>query len=143
MVPLKKYADFSGRASVAEFWTFFLFVLLANAAARLVDALLGRGLLGPVAGLIALALIVPQVAVTVRRLHDINKSGRELVAPLLMLAAAPLVYAFSGFIAKIVALGYAGVLLLVFANLLLMLSRKGSNIPNKYGKSPVAFSFGA
>jgi uncharacterized membrane protein YhaH (DUF805 family) len=40
---LKRYADFSGRASRSEFWWFVLFVLLAQAAARLIDALLGRG----------------------------------------------------------------------------------------------------
>ena len=49
---LRRFADFSGRASRAEFWTFFAFVLLANAVARLIDAMLGRGgyLPGPVAG---------------------------------------------------------------------------------------------
>ena len=132
--PLKKFADFSGRASVAEFWTFFLLVLILNAAARLLSA--------PLAFLVSLLLLMPQMAVTVRRLHDINKSGRELVVPLAMLAVGPLLYAFGGFIARIVMLGYAGLLLLVFANLLLMLARKGSSIPNKYGKSPDAFSFG-
>ena len=132
--PLKKYADFKGRASVAEFWTFFVLVLLMNAAARI----LGPG----VSALVALALVVPQIAVTTRRLHDVNKSGRELVLPLGMLAIGPLLYAFGGFIGRIVVLGYLGLLMLVFANLLLILARKGSTIPNKYGKSPDAFSFG-
>ena len=109
-------------------------MLILNAAARLVA--------GPMAFLVSLLLLMPQMAVTVRRLHDINKSGRELVVPLVMLAVGPLFYAFGGFIARIVVLGYAGLLLLVFANLLLMLARKGSAIPNKYGKSPKAFSFG-
>jgi uncharacterized membrane protein YhaH (DUF805 family) len=40
-----------------------------------------------------------------------------------------------------VALGYYGIVLLLFANLALLLIKKGSAIPNRYGKSPVAFSF--
>ena len=140
---LKKYADFSGRASRSEFWNFFLFVIIANAAARLLDTLLGRGsyLPGPIASIVALLLIAPQIAVAVRRLHDVNRSGKELIVPCLMLLAAPLVFAFAGILGRIVALGYAGLVLLVFAGLLLQLTKKGSTVPNKYGASPNAFSF--
>jgi uncharacterized membrane protein YhaH (DUF805 family) len=140
---LKKYADFSGRASRSEFWYFFAFVLLAQAAARLLDAVFGRGgyLPGPVAGLVGLLLLVPQIAVAVRRLHDVGRSGRELVVPCVMLALLPVVMSFGGFLPRIVALGYAGMVLLVFANLLLMLTKPGRAVPNKYGASPTAFSF--
>jgi len=140
---LKKYADFSSRASRSEFWYFFAFVLLAQAAARVLDAFFGRGgyLPGPVAGLVGLLLLIPQIAVAVRRLHDISRSGRELLVPCVMLALLPVVASFGGFLPRIVALGYAGVTLLVFANLLLMLTKAGRSIPNKYGASPTAFSF--
>ena len=140
---LKKYADFSSRASRSEFWYFFAFVLLAQAAARLLDALIGRGgyLPGPVAGLVGLLLIVPQLAVAVRRLHDVGRSGRDLVVPCAMLALLPLVMSFGGVLPRIVALGYAGIVMLVFANLLLMLTKPGRPVPNKYGASPTAFSF--
>ena len=140
---LKKYADFSSRASRSEFWYFFAFVLLAQAAARVLDAFFGRGgyLPGPVAGLVGLLLLIPQIAVAVRRLHDISRSGRELLVPCVMLALLPVVMSFGGFLPRIVALGYAGVTLLVFANLLLMLTKAGRSIPNKYGASPTAFSF--
>jgi uncharacterized membrane protein YhaH (DUF805 family) len=140
---LKKYADFSSRASRSEFWYFFAFVLFAQAAARLLDALLGRGsyLPGPVAGLVGLLLIVPQLAVAVRRLHDVGRSGRDLVVPCAMLALLPLVMSFGGVLPRIVALGYAGIVMLVFANLLLMLTKPGRSVPNKYGASPTAFSF--
>ena len=62
----------------------------------------------------------------------------------LMLLALPLVAyaALSGFIGKIIILGYSGVLLLVFAGLLMSLIRKGGTVPNKYGGAPTAFSFG-
>lgn len=136
---LRKYADFKGRASRAEFWTFFLFVVIAQAVARVVDLVLGGG--GAFSLLTGVLLFVPQLAVTVRRLHDVNKSGRELVVPFLMLLAMPLFVMFGGFIAKIIVLGYAGIVLLLFASLLLLLIKQGSSIPNKYGASPKAFSF--
>lgn len=140
---LKRYADFSGRASRSEFWCFVAFVLLAQALARLLDMMFGRGgyLPGPVAGLVALVLLVPQIAVAVRRLHDVNRSGRELLVPCVMLIALPLVMAFGGFLPRIIALGYAGMVLLVFANLLQLMLKSGSKIPNRYGASPTSFSF--
>ena len=55
--------------------------------------------------------------------------------------ALPLVFSFRGILPQLVELGYLGVLLLVFANLLLLLIKQGRNVPNKYGASPVAFSF--
>lgn len=138
---LRKYADFKGRASRAEFWIFFLFVVIAQALAAVVDLLFGGGRSGVFSLLAAVLLFVPQLAVTVRRLHDVNRSGRELVVPFLMLLAAPLFVIFRGFIAGIITLGYSGIVLLLFANLLLLLIKQGSSIPNKYGASPKAFSF--
>jgi uncharacterized membrane protein YhaH (DUF805 family) len=81
------------------------------------------------------------VAVAVRRLHDLGKSGRELVVPCVMLMALPLAFAFRGILPKIVALGFLGITLLVFANLLTLFIKKGSSIPNRYGAAPTAFSF--
>ena len=140
---LKKYADFKGRAARSEFWTFFFFVIIAQAVARLVDALLGAKsyLPGPVSMVTAAVLFVPQLSVAVRRLHDVNRSGRELLVPCVMLFVAPLVALFGSFLGRIVALGFAAVTLLLFGQLLMMLARKGSSIPNRYGACPTAFSF--
>jgi len=141
---LRNYAQFSGRAARSEFWIFFFFVLAAQFLARFFDAIFFRWspFAGPVSGLVSLLLIVPQIAVAVRRLHDVNRSGRELLAPCLLLVAAPLVIGFGrGFLPRIVALGVAGLTMLMFANLLLQLTRKGGTVPNRYGASPVAFSF--
>ena len=66
MQTLKKYADFKGRASREEFWCFFAFVIIANALASLVGLLLGFGAALP--GIVGLLLIIPQLAVAVRRL---------------------------------------------------------------------------
>jgi uncharacterized membrane protein YhaH (DUF805 family) len=62
-----KYADFSGRASRAEYWWFFLFLCLASAALSLVSEM--------VAGLFQIAVFLPSIAAGVRRLHDTNRSG--------------------------------------------------------------------
>jgi uncharacterized membrane protein YhaH (DUF805 family) len=136
---LKKYADFSGRASRQEFWYFFVFVIVENAVASLVGTLL---LLGPaLSGAIGLLLVIPQLAVAVRRLHDVGRTGRELVVPCVMGLLLPLAFAFRGILPKIIALGYLGITLLVFANLLMLFAKKGSTIPNRYGAAPTAFSF--
>jgi uncharacterized membrane protein YhaH (DUF805 family) len=136
---LRKYAVFSGRASRSEFWCFFAFVIIAQAVAGIVGVLLGLGTV--LSGFVGLLLIIPQIAVAVRRLHDLGRSARELLVPCLMLLAAPLVYSFGGILPRIVALGYAGLVLLVFANLLLLFLKEGKKIPNRYGGSPAAFSF--
>lgn len=136
---LRKYADFSGRASRSEFWCFFAFVIIAQAVSGFVGLLFGVG--SALSGIVGLLLIIPQLAVAVRRLHDLGRSGRELLVPCLMLAAAPLVYSFGGVLPRIVALGYGGLTLLIFANLLLLFVKEGKKIPNRYGGSPVAFSF--
>jgi uncharacterized membrane protein YhaH (DUF805 family) len=136
---LRKYAEFNGRASRQEFWCFFAFVIIANAVTGLVGMLFGFG--PALSGLVGLLLIVPQIAVAVRRLHDLNKSGRELVVPCIMFAALPLAFAFRGILPKLVALGFLGITLLAFANLLTLFLKKGSTIPNRYGAAPTAFSF--
>ncbi|HET6940843.1 MAG TPA: DUF805 domain-containing protein [Sphingomicrobium sp.] len=136
---LRKYADFSGRASREEFWLFLAFVIIVNAVAGLVGALLGMRTLLP--GLIALLLLIPQIAVAVRRLHDLGKSGKELVVPCLMLFLMPMAFAFRGILPKIVALGFLGITLLAFAHLLTLFLKKGTTVPNRYGAAPTAFSF--
>ena len=136
---LKKYADFNGRASRQEFWSFFAFVIIANAVCGLVGLLFGVG--GMLPGLVGLLLIIPQVAVAVRRLHDVGRSGKEVVVPCVMMALVPLAFAFRGFLPKIVALGFLGITLMVFANLLILFTKKGSTVPNRYGAAPTAFSF--
>ena len=79
LLVLKKYADFNGRARRQEYWMYFLFHLIFCVAAILLDNLLGFAMAGVGYGFIyllyALALLVPSLAVTVRRLHDTGKSG--------------------------------------------------------------------
>jgi uncharacterized membrane protein YhaH (DUF805 family) len=70
---LSKYATFSGRSSRAAYWWFYLFAVLVFIAAVIIDVALKTG--GIVYGLSVLALLLPNLAVTVRRLHDIGRSG--------------------------------------------------------------------
>ena len=75
---LKKYADFSGRASRSEYWWFFLFNFLMSTVGSIADRiLLGTepDSTGIIATLVTLGLLLPSLAVGARRLHDINKSG--------------------------------------------------------------------
>ena len=69
----KKYAEFSGRARRQEFWMFVLFNCLAGIAIGVVEAILGTN--GALSGLYNLAVLIPSLAVSVRRLHDTDHSG--------------------------------------------------------------------
>ena len=75
---LKNYATFSGRARRKEYWMFALFNFLFAIAAMVVDNILGISFVtgyGPVYLLYVLAMLIPGLAVAVRRLHDVGKSG--------------------------------------------------------------------
>lgn len=74
---LAKYAVFSGRARLCEFWWFALLYLICVAVTLGVLAFAPE--LAPLAILPALALTPPAIAVTVRRLHDIGASGWTLI----------------------------------------------------------------
>ncbi len=70
---LSKYATFTGRAARPEFWWFMLFVFIVNIVTGILDGVLFNGqVLNTIA---MLALLLPQLAVGVRRLHDIDRSG--------------------------------------------------------------------
>jgi|SRR5208282_3416174 len=76
---LKKYAEFSGRARRKEYWIFVLFNFIFAIVAMIIDNILGTTISGLPYGLFyclyALAVVLPSLAVGVRRLHDIGKSG--------------------------------------------------------------------
>jgi uncharacterized membrane protein YhaH (DUF805 family) len=75
---LKKYAVFQGRARRKEFWMFTLFNFLVSLACGIVDGVLGTGgdgSIGLIGGLYALGVMLPSIAVAVRRLHDTGRSG--------------------------------------------------------------------
>ncbi len=69
---LKKYFVFSGRARRKEYWMFALFNFIIAIVLGVVGGILGTAIIGM---LYSLAVLIPGIAVTFRRLHDIGKSG--------------------------------------------------------------------
>lgn len=74
---LTKYVEFNGRARRSEYWWFVLFSFLVQVACSIVSQAL--------AGLVALALLLPSLAVGARRLHDIGKTAWLLLVALIPL----------------------------------------------------------
>lgn len=89
MNAMRRYVDFSGRSSRSEFWFFVLFLVIILIVAMLIDQLaLGSTGPGILYFIVALAHIIPGIAVSVRRLHDIDRTGLWVLlfwlAPLLV-----------------------------------------------------------
>jgi len=81
---LRNYARFRGRSTRSEFWWFTLFTVIVQAATSGYDAL---------NGIVSLALLLPSIAVHVRRLHDTGRTGWWVLWPVVGFA-----FALAGFI---------------------------------------------
>ncbi|HLV41787.1 MAG TPA: DUF805 domain-containing protein [Brumimicrobium sp.] len=116
---LRQYADFNGRARRKEYWMFFLFNMLFAFAAVFLDNIFGTA--NPEIGygvfyaIYVLAMFIPSLAVAVRRLHDIGKSGW-----MILVAFIPLV---------------GGIWLLV------LMVTEGKPGLNEYGENPKEVTF--
>ncbi|WP_367889563.1 DUF805 domain-containing protein [Sphingorhabdus sp. EL138] len=88
LMPLKRYADFSGRSRRKEYWMFFLLQIIIIVVLAIIGGVLGGFTPDPAGsmstggtlmialfGLYALAIFIPSLAVQVRRFHDQDKSG--------------------------------------------------------------------
>ena len=69
------YANFEGRARRSEYWYFFLFYLIISYGSVFLAGIIDPTLSLVVSGIITLGFFIPNLAVTVRRLHDTGKSG--------------------------------------------------------------------
>lgn len=77
---LKNYTNFNGRARRSEYWYFFLFnSIIACALGFISGLILKSAALGLIYNLIVL---LPSIAVAVRRMHDVNKSGWFILIPI-------------------------------------------------------------
>lgn len=142
--PLTRYAKFSGRAPRAEYWWFYLLTIVLSFLTGIIDSLLGLSESfgdGVTSGVLSVALLVPSLAVTVRRLHDTNRSGWWLLTPIVVgmvvvgyFAIQASQQGFSstgpGLIAGAVLLGLSVLTLFVFMLL------RGTAGPNDYGSDP-------
>lgn len=72
---INKYADFKGRASRAEFWWWTLGCFAVSAVLSILTAITGFKLFSMISGLFSLAILVPTLAVSWRRLHDTGRAG--------------------------------------------------------------------
>ena len=129
-----KYCSTRGRASRAEYWWFLLFATVAGGVLEhLAD---GGGTVSVVAGLASLALLLPQICVTSRRLHDIGWSGWWQLFPLALAFAGLCSIAVdgSGILCALCVIG--GIAFGLYFGL-----RKGTapGMPNPYGGAPDSF----
>ena len=152
LMPLKRYAEFSGRSRRKEYWMFVLglFLLyivlfallmilggsallsLGSNPAGMAGAVMSLGAIGLIFLVVWLALLIPTIAVTIRRLHDTDRSGWWLgglfgLAILMQVAAR-----INGALYTILALAYLAlaIALLVFYCL------EGTKGPNRFGDDP-------
>jgi uncharacterized membrane protein YhaH (DUF805 family) len=158
-MPLKRYAEFSGRSRRMEYWMFFVFQFLIGIVFWVLMMIVGGAAMmgggGPGAlmaagggimivkalyALVGLALIIPGIAVAVRRLHDTNRSGWWLLAPLcgyvIMFIGTGMAASGSTGAGGILAmLGGIGALVMVLV-LLVFMFLDGTKGPNRYGADP-------
>lgn len=86
---IRSYAVFEGRARRQEYWMFVLFNVIISIGLGLVDlAVFGPMGIGLIRGLYSLAVLLPSIAVGVRRMHDVNKSGWYILIPIYNLVLA-------------------------------------------------------
>jgi uncharacterized membrane protein YhaH (DUF805 family) len=76
---LQNYATFSGRARRKEYWMFFLFNMIFSFIFGFICGLIG---VPELANLYALVVLLPSIAVAVRRMHDVGKSGWYILIPI-------------------------------------------------------------
>lgn len=88
------YVNFKGRAIRSEYWYFVLFTILAAGAATIIDRGLFEfaGNMGPAYVIYALATFLPGLGVSIRRLHDVGRSGWWLFLLLTVIGSIPLIY---------------------------------------------------
>ncbi len=96
---VKQYAVFRGRARRKAYWWFFLIYMLLSAALAVVDAIIGKydsatGV-GLLSGLFGLATFLPALGLTVRRLHDTDRSGWWLLVSLVPFIGAIVLIVFA------------------------------------------------
>ena len=99
LMPLRRYAEFSGRSRRKEYWMFILGVIIVAVVLSIIEGILGLtgmigGAYGPLTTLFMLAILVPGIAVQVRRFHDQDKSGWFVLLGLIPILGGLIVLVF-------------------------------------------------
>lgn len=132
---MQKYICVQGRASRSEYWWFVLFSYVLNFVANMI----------PVIGIVvSLALLVPSVTVTVRRCHDLGRSGWLILAPALFIILGAVVMIL-GISMQSEGILYFAIFMLVVgalggAALSIYFIFPGTQGANKYGEGPYVFT---
>lgn len=140
LLPIQRFGQFSGRAPRAEYWWFYLATIIIGFIVSIIDRLIG-GEIEILSLVVNLALLVPTLAVTVRRLHDTERTGWWILAPvgpLVVLAITAGAGIFddglenpsTGFWISLFLLIVAAIVLFIFMIL------PGTDGPNRYGEDP-------
>ena len=85
---LKNYAGFEGRARRKEYWIFFLFNMLIGYGLLILATIADLPVLMFAATLYFLGVLIPSIAVAIRRMHDVGKSGWYSIVPIYSLILA-------------------------------------------------------
>ena len=93
----KKYATFSGRASRSEYWWFSLACFLVSIGTMILDNIFGttydsQSPDGWITGLFSIAMLIPTLAVWIRRLHDRGRSGWWALIAVTIIGLIPIIY---------------------------------------------------
>jgi uncharacterized membrane protein YhaH (DUF805 family) len=130
--------DYSGRSRRMEYWSYALFTFVLQwlvGGAEDVLGLRSGGRGGPIQPLLLLALVIPGLAVSVRRLHDINRTGWWLIMPF-----APILFWIAALLGRFNALGLFRVVMVAMLvaplALLAMMCVPGTKGANRYGPDP-------
>ena len=145
-LPVRKYANFRGRARRAEYWWYTLAILIAYVITSVLDNMLGMsdmvgGTYGPLTALLALGTLVPSSAVAVRRLHDTDRGGWWLLLfliPYLILGVVVGMAATQGNgMGALASAGLLSLVILILAIVLLIfLVLNGTRGDNRFGPDP-------
>jgi uncharacterized membrane protein YhaH (DUF805 family) len=171
ILPLKRYAQFTGRSTRREFWMWVVFIIICAVVLGILDSILGlggrtsygggaigapgvtgyrygagvRG--GILTDVFSLAILVPNIAVSVRRLHDTDRSGWWILMPIIPYAigAIGLLSSMAGGAGAapgtgmMAIFGIAMVIGLIAAIVLLVwYCLRGTPGPNRFGADPLS-----
>ena len=145
--PIEKYADFNGRAPRAEYWWFFLAIIVTYIVVSIVESIVGldgmiAGVYGPLTVLLWLVTLVPQIAVSIRRLHDTNRSGWWILLPVVPYGIGIAMAGPAMLSGSMAGLGMAGIFFLIglicAVVLLVFMVLPGNKGDNNYGPDPYA-----
>ena len=128
----KLYGVFSGRSTREEYWTFTLIYLMAYLTLSIIAYFINSEMFSFLLGILSLAVIIPSISITTRRLHDVGRSGWWQLSPLI-----GYLFAFIGVAQESTLLASAGgALALLLFVLLLYFLLQPSDDDNPYGPKP-------